>query len=460
MQGNAFEKQVSDIALFAGTRLSPAYNPAKPNPYRFRRKTYFDKSTHSFIWENAKYASNYYAAQVQGCIPGDFDTVRGANIRTMDIVEQSTGTQMPNEWQCVFFQDPRIEGLYTGAKLWYAGNVWLCTAPKSVASDSANAVIRRCNAIWNFIDYYGNVITEPFVWNKSNANATSNEYLDYNSIAHDYQRCCMQLNDKTRHIRHNQRVVLGNGVYQVSGIVDFISDFGEVMDENGEFKQRQKSESHIMYFDLYKAEPLAGVDDMENEVADALKFGWKIGIGVAQSVQVGQTVNLGAYSLRSDAESTDVPVESTDEYPISYSYKSNDESVLTVDGEGNVTAVSEGIAFVTVTLDQNTNISATFAISTTAAVTSGWITITPGLPASMRMTEKAIAEVRYVSNGEETTDGISVTASGPDEYCYAVEYSEGQLTVKSYYPSNTPLEITITAGNSSMTKTIRLDGAV
>ena len=145
---------------------------------------------------------------------------------------------------------------------------------------------------------------------------------------------------------------------------------------------------------------------------------------------------------------------------ISYSYKSSDESVLTVDGEGNVTAVSEGIAFVTVTLDQNTNISATFAISATAAVTSGWITITPGLPASMRMTERAIAEVRYVSNGEETTDGISVTASGPDAYCYSVEYSEGQLTVKSYYPSNTPLEITITAGNSSMTKTIRLDGAV
>ena len=459
MQGNAFEKQVSDIALFAGTRLSPAYNPAKPNPYRFRRKTYFEHSTNSFVLENAKYASNYYAAQVQGCIPGDFDAVRGANIRTMDIVEQSTGTQMPNEWQCVFFQDPRIKGLYTGAKLWYAGNVWLCTAPKSVASDSANAVIRRCNAIWNFIDYYGNVVTEPFVWNKSNANATSNEYLDYNSIAHDYQRCCMQLNDKTRHIRHNQRVVLGNGVYQVSGIVDFISDFGETMDENGEFKQRQKSESHIMYFDLYKTEPLAGVDDMENEVADALKFGWKIGISAAQSVQVGQTVNLGAYSLRSDAESEDVLVESTDEHPISYSYHSLDDSVLTVDSEGNITAVAAGSTYITVTLDQNDNIVGSFLFFVTEAARD-WLTLTPELPDSLRMYENATAEVRYTVNGVETTEGITLTATGPDDYCYSATLEDGVLNINAYYPSDKPLVITITAGVYSLTKTIRLNGAV
>lgn len=459
MQGNAFEKQVSDIALFAGTRLSPAYNPAKPNPYRFRRKTYFEHSTNSFVWENAKYASNYYAAQVQGCIPGDFDAVRGANIRTMDIVEQSTGTQMPNEWQCVFFQDPRIKGLYTGAKLWYAGNVWLCTAPKSVASDSANAVIRRCNAIWNFIDYYGNVITEPFVWNKSNANVTSNEYLDYNSIAHDYQRCCMQLNDKTRHIRHNQRVVLGNGVYQVSGIVDFISDFGETMDENGEFKQRQKSESHIMYFDLYKTEPLAGVDDMENEVADALKFGWKIGISADASLQVGKTVNLGAYSLRSDAESEDVLVESTDEHPISYSYHSLDESILTVDSEGNVTAVAAGSTYITVTLDQNDSIVGNFLFFVTEAARD-WLTLTPELPDSLRMYESATAEVRYTINGVETTEGITLTATGPDDYCYSATLEDGVLNINAYYPSDKPLVITITAGVYSLTKTIRLNGAV
>ena len=460
MQGNALEKHINTIALFAGTRLSPSYNPTKQNPYRGRRKQYFDRSSDSFIWNNAKYASNFYAAQVQGCIPGDFDTVRGANIRTMDIVEQSTGTQLPNEWQCVFFEDPRIDGLYTGAKLWYGGNTWLCTAPKSVASDSGNAVIRRCNAIWNFLDYYGNVITEPFVWSKSNANATSNEYLDYNTIAHDYQRCCMQLNEKTRDIRHNQRVVLGKGVYQVSGIVDFICDFSDTTGDDGTVSQRQKSnESHIMYFDLYKTEPLAGVDDMENEVADALKFGWKIGISADASLQVGKTVNLGAYSLRTDAESEDVLVESTDEHPISYSYHSLDDSVLTVDSEGNITAVAAGSTYITVTLDQNDSIVGSFLFFVTEAATN-WLTIAPELPDSLRMYESATAEVRYTVNGAETTEGITLTATGPDDYCYSATLKDGVININAYYPSDKPLVITITAGAYSLTKTIRLNGAV
>ena len=143
-----------------------------------------------------------------------------------------------------------------------------------------------------------------------------------------------------------------------------------------------------MYFDLYKTEPLAGVDDMENEVADALKFGWKIGISAAQSVQVGQTVNLGAYSLRSDAESEDVLVENTDEHPISYSYHSLDDSVLTVDSEGNITAIAAGSTYITITLDQNDSIVGSFLFFVTEAARD-WLTLTPELPDSLRMYESA-----------------------------------------------------------------------
>ena len=460
MQGTAFEKHMSDIALFAGTRFSPAYNPTQPDPYRFRKHQYFDRSTDRFTWDNAKYASNYYAAQVQGCIPGDFDTVRGAYIRTMDIVEQSTGTQLPNEWQCVYFQDPRIDGLYTGAKLWYAGNTWLCTAPQNVASDHGNAVIRRCNAIWNYLDWYGNVKTEPFVWNKANANATSNEYLDYNTIAHDYQRCVMQLNADTKVFRHNQRVILGRSAYQISGIVDFVCDFSDTRDDDGNYKQRQLSnESHIMYFDLYKTEPINGVDDMEREVADGLKFNWKICESCENGITVGQTINLGVYSLRSDAESTDVLVESTEEHPISYTYYSNNPSVLTVDSEGNITGHALGSAFVTVELDQNPSVKGVFLFFVKENA-GEWLTVTPTLPDVMQMSERYRAEIRRVVNGVETTDGITVTGSGPESYCYSLEYSDGTLIIHAWKSSPVPLVVTIRTSLQTTTHSIRLKGAV
>ena len=267
-----------NMAMFTGAPLSPSHNPGVPSPYTGRQKMYFSPESNSFTWHNAKYASNYYAAQVQGVIPGtgNFSDIRGAYIRSMDIVEQSTGTQLPNDWQCVYFQDPRIQGLHTGAKLWYAGNTWICTAPKAVASDTGNAVVRRCTAIWNYLDFYGNVKTEPFVLAKGPANATSNEYLDYNSIAHDYQRCAIQLNADTEQLRHNTRMILGHTAYQISGIVDFICDFSQLVQKDGETVPRQTSEPcHIMYFDLYRTEPLNSIDDIPIFSTHKVKLGDK-----------------------------------------------------------------------------------------------------------------------------------------------------------------------------------------
>lgn len=461
MAGDALYKRLKNVALFSGTPLSPSHNPGVPSPYTGHQKMYFSKDSNSFTWHNAKYASNYYAAQVQGVIPGTgrFEDIRGAYIRTMDIVEQSTGTQLPNDWQSVYFQDPRIQGLYTGAKLWFGGNTWLCTAPRAVASDTGNAVIRRCTAIWNYLDYYGNVKTEPFVWAKGPANATSNEYLDYNSIAHDYQKCAIQLNADTEQLRHNTRMILGRSAYQMSGIVDFISDFSQLVQEDGSTKPRQTSEPcHIMYFDLYKTEPLENLDDMEREVAGGLAFKWEIKATGNLEIQVGKAGNMGVYSLRSDADAKDVPVYDTAEHPITYGYSSSDESIAVVDPDGNITAVSEGVVTVTVTLTQNPDITADFEVTVTAAETGSEIMIFPELPQVLGMQRSAISQVIYLENGEEVDNEITMTASGPEPWCYTAALENGTLTVQCWEGSQKPLTLTFTCNDTTVTRTIALRG--
>lgn len=461
MPGSALLRRLKNAALFAGAPLSPSHNPGVPSPYTGHQKMYFSKESNAFTWENAKYASNYYAAQVQGVIPGTgrFEDIRGAYIRTMDIVEQSTGTQLPNDWQSVYFQDHRIQGLYTGAKLWFGGNTWLCTAPRAVASDTGNAVIRRCTAIWNYLDFYGNVKTEPFVWAKGPANATSNEYLDYNSIAHDYQKCAIQLNADTEQLRHNTRMILGRSAYQMSGIVDFISDFSHLVQEDGSTVPRQTSEPcHIMYFDLYKTEPLENLDDMEREVAGGLAFKWQIMATGNLEIQAGKTGNLGVYSLRSDADAKDVPVYDTAEHPITYSYGSSDEGVATVDMMGNVTAVTAGTATITVTLAQNPDITADFEVTVTAAETGAEITISPELPQALGMQRSATAQVAYLENGEPVDAEIVMTASGPEPWCYTATLKDWTLTVQCWEGSQKPLTLTFTCNGISVTKTIALRG--
>lgn len=461
MEGDAFYKRMRDLALFTGIRLSPSHNPGVASPYTGRKKMYFSQESNDFAWNNAKYASNYYAAQVQGVIPGTgkFEDIRGAYIRSSDVVEQTTGAQLPNDWQIVYFQDPRIQGLYTGAKLWYGGNTWLCTAPRSVASDTGNAVIRRCNAIWNHLDFYGNVVTESFVWSKGPANATSNEYLDYNSIAHDYQKCCIQRNANTAELRHNTRIMLGHTVYQAAGIVDFICDFGEITQKDGESAPRQTSETcHIIYFDLYRTETIGPLDDTEREIADGLAFGWKIKASIDGTMQAGATQNLGVYSLRSDADAQDVPVYSTDEHPITYLYESSDESVLAVDDHGNVTAMAEGSASVRVTLAQNPEIHENIFITVTESEAGPALTITPELPDSMNMMGTASAVITYTENGAPVSADIEMTARGPAPYCYTASLEENKLNVTCWEGSPEPLELTFACNGITIKRTIQLRG--
>lgn len=449
MQGKA-KRQTKNAALFAGVLPS---QPTEKSPYLGLQKQYFAAGTQDYVWQNAQYASNYFQAKVQGCIPGDFETVRGAYIRTMDIVEQSTGSNAPNDWQLVYFQDPSIQGLYTGAKLWYGGNTWIATSPMNMASATGNSVIRRCNAIWNYMDYYGNIKTEPFVWAKGPAQATANEYLDYMVVPNSYQKCVMQLNDATRQIAYNRRMVLGSSVYEVRGIVDFVCDFTDTEDQQGNVTQRKTSgDCHILFFDLVYQQPLV-IDDMEKELAGGKAFHWDILVSGLQLMVKGSTQKLGVRSVRNG----EAPDES--QYPVSYLYESSDENVLTVDENGNVTAIGEGSAVVTVSLAQNPDITALYTVEVTENAAETQFLILPPLPESMRALDEYQGQVTVLENGVGINVPMTLTASGAETWAYSASLtSDGALSINCFAGSTKPLELKIQAADKAYEATIQLKG--
>lgn len=450
------QKRMRNVAIMSGRKQTPAPSSTpSASPYTGRQRQYFAPATDAHTWDAAKYASNYYAAQVQGVIPGDFNATRGAYLRTMDLIDHSTGAELPNDWQVVYFQDSKIQGLYTGAKLEYAGNTWLCTAPRSVAESSGNATIRRCNAVWKHLDFYGNVLEEPFVWNKGPATNTANTYAAHNSLADAVQKCAMQLNEQTEQLRHNTRLMLGRSAYQLRGIIDFISDFTAPTAPNST-EQKQSEPAHILYFDLEYSEPLASIDDTERGIAGGLAFSWTIGASGPREVQQGERVSLGLFSLRSDENGQDVPVTSTAEHPISYIVTSSDYNVLDCDLDGNVTGIEPGAATVTVALAQNPGIRTEIEITVTAAATAPELIISPDLPTSLRQQRTASAEVYLMESGQRSDAPITVTGSGPASYCYTLKYEAGTLTLTCWEGSSTPLTITIKGGDLTETRTISL----
>ena len=448
MQGDA-KKQIRNVGLFAGSPPSPMPGVNGRNGYAGRMREYFEGPTTDFVWQNAKYASNYYKAQVQGVIPGDFDTERGAYIRSMDIVEQTTGAKMPNDYQCIYFQDTRIKGLYTGAKVKYAGNTWLAISPFNIADPLMQSVVRRCNAVWKHLDYYGNVIAEPFVFHDGRASATANEYLDWDVIPNWYQKCVMQLNEQTRELAYNRRIVLGSSVVEVRGLVDFISDFTGTDKEGHESPEP----SHVMFFDVQFQQPTEN-DDMERGIAGGKAFQWNIRLSFASSMGVGETQKITVESLRNGE------VPDTDAHPVSYLYSVDNSAVATIGTDGTVTAVSEGTATITVTLAQNQEITATAAITVTDEETAKEIVFTPELPARMKQMQTYTGTAKVMKGAEATGDTLTMTVYGAEDETEATFDSEsGRLTIACYEPSNTPLSLVFKdSDGTTATRTIQLEG--
>jgi hypothetical protein len=449
-QGEA-QKLIRNVGLFAGYP-SPAPEPGQggPNRYTGKQKEYFESPTRAAIWLNAKYASNYYKAHVQGIIPGDFETERGAHIRTQDIVEQTTGVKMPNDYQSIYFQDTRIKGLYTGAKVKYAGNTWLAISPFNVSDPMSSAVIRRCNAVWKHLDYYGNVLTEPFVFHDGRANATANEYLDYDVIPNWYQKCVMQLNDETRELAYNRRIALGSSVVEVRGVVDFVTDFsGDTQDTT-----QNTEPSHVMFFDVQFQQPTAN-DDMERGIADGKAFSWRLNLSYAGSMGTGAEQQMTVTSTR-NGEAPD-----TEHHPVSYLFESSDASVLTVDADGKITSVGEGTATITVTLAQNPEITATAEITVSAEEPEVEIVFTPELPTTLRQMQTYTGTVAVMRGGATVGTALTMNAYGGTQAADAAfDPATGTLSITCYEASRTPLSLVFNVPDAGLTETrnIRLEG--
>lgn len=449
MQGKA-QELIQNAALFAGAPPSPVPGIGGPYKYDGKRHEYFESATTAYIFEQAQYASNYYAAEVQGIMPGTFETTRKAYLRSMDIVEQTTGTKLPNDFQSVYFQDTRIRGLYTGAKVKYGGNTWLAISPFNVADPLSSAVVRRCNAIWKHLDYYGNVLSEPFVFYESRAQATANDYTDFDALPRWYQKCAMQLNEETKEIAYNRRMILGSSAIEVRGIVDFMTDFsGQTTDESS-----NPEPSHILFFDVQYQQPLE-IDDMERGIAGGKAFSWVILPTYEASMQIGGTQTISVSSLR-NGEAPD-----TEKHPVSYLYESSDPTILKIDENGIVTALAEGNATVTVTLAQNPDIQAKAEISVTAEELEAAFLFIPELPKRLKQMSTYQGAVTVVRGGIAVDTPVTMAVFGAKEAADAVFNTQGNtLYIMAYEPSETPLSLVFRANDEGLTYTanIQLEG--
>lgn len=434
------DKNIGNALLLYGRRNIPANDPTPQ--YGSKRFPYYGNPSRIFTEDYAQYAANYFEAQVQGLNPDDPLEWQTQYIRMADSVSlNSRAEKMNDDWKKVLIANRSITYIPPGAKFVCMGNTWLATNPQNMTGETATAMVRRCNAVWNFLDYYGNVISEPIVVDSMRARATALYPEDTMLVNKGYFNCTCQYNEYTRQLDTNSRIVLGSQAYYVRGYSDFAQEF------TGDY-----SSVRMLQFTIEADTVKNNLDDMENHVAGGKTFSWEILINGQAEMAVGSAAQFAAQNVRNGEEVFDTP-----ERPISIRWESSDESVAQTNGNGAVRAISGGECVITATLVQNPKYSASFTVNVASAGES-YVAFSGNTPGQLGKYEQATVTAVYVENGVETALPVTWSMSGADSEAYSMEISGNSVTVTCWGGSVAPLTVTAERGEYSASTEIGLLG--
>jgi hypothetical protein len=426
--------------LLSGRTFTPQSTNA---PYHAdNQKNYFESETRLFYGKQSKWASNNVYARMQGLDYADFYAWSARTLRVSKLLNPTTGQYASDDWLKIMVDGGSVDFVPKGAKVVFNGNTYLVVSTENTQSIIGTCIIRRCNAIWNHLDYYGNVLSEPFCFgNGANDLATANMVKENMILVNAYQHSVMQLNTETSAIRHNSRMILGNQAYMVRGLQNFAQEF-----------TTDATSVHMQYFDLDATEPVE-TDDMTRKVAEGNAFSWAIVVNGSGEMTAGNTQPLTAISQRNGET-----VTSNETNPITYGWSSNDPTIATVDASGIVTAVSEGATTITCALTQNPINTATFALNVASSPVQNAIAWKIAPPSAIPQYGSATFEAGYYENGQLTTQHVTYTYSGANAGSYTATQNGNSVTVECWYDDAKPLTVTASCNGLTTTAQIALQG--
>lgn len=438
---NKMLKNVKNGLLSCGVLTASRSN--QPGEYSDRETRYFERQTQKFVSQKAKYSSDYFTAQAQGLFANAPFTWTAVKMRFADVVRPSAAiTRRFDDYKTILIAEPTIDYVRPGTKFVCMGSTWIATNPSNISNPVGNGIVQRCNAVWNYLDYYGNVISEPIIVSNTRADANDSDDQESLLITKGYFNVIAQYNEATKQLDTNSRMILGTGAYRVTGYSDFQTEF------TGDYGSVRLLEFTVRY-----EEPNDTIDDMENHVAGGKAFSWEIDAQAKTVLRPGETAQITAGSRRNGE-----PVEISAEHPISYFYESSKPGIVNVDEHGVMYAAAEGEAVITVTLKENSAHRVYFALRVEEASTEPHVEFLGTVPEKIEAFSEVEIGAAYFDNGEQTDEPIRFILSGADRNAYDYEADGGRLLIRCWGGSDKPLRVTAECSGDSNTTEIILEG--
>lgn len=429
------------LLSFGGTVSDPAWNV--PAQYSSRETQYYMAETDRFKKKYLKYASDFFKGEALGFYGPDEEEWVPCKFRLAEVVRPSSAIQREfDDYKHLYLEEPALPYIPQGTKFRAMGTVWLMINPQDISNGDGGGIVRRCRATWNHLDWYGNVLQEPLVIETDRASANSDDSQQWDNITKGYFNITCAANRWTNQLGTNSRLILGKGAYRITGFTDFFEEF------TGDFDS-----TRLIRFTGRYEEPNDEIDDMVLRVAGGLTFRWDIELAGTPTVAVGGTEIITATSRRMGQI-----VEDSEEFPISYLWTSSDESVASVDEEGNVTANGAGTVDILCRLAQRPEIMAAYRLTVVGAQSGGMVEFLQDTPEELRMFQTFTLEAAYLEDGEITENPVEITVSGANPAAYSAEIEGNSVKITCWGGSTTPLKVTAKYDEYEDTAEIRLRG--
>lgn len=426
-----------------GLLTSDALNPIPTNaPEKSQaRFTQYSVETQHYYDKYAKYADNVFDAQIQGLNYSNFYEWTNIRLRASNVINPSTGENLSTSFQKILILSKHVDFIPIGAYVKFNGATWIVFNPDNVAASVGTAIVIRCNTTYNTLDYYGNIVKTPMYYAKGSILASSPYYMQYSATIDGYQHVIMQLNDVTKGITNNTRLVLGKSAFAFYGVVDFAQEFTDDQDS-----------IHLFRADLRLQETL-DTDDIVNHIADQKNFSFVIHVGGKETMHEGDSQTLSVVAQRNGQIVSD-----SDQNPISYLFESSDESIATVDANGVVSANAVGSCTITCTLVQNMDVSDTIELQVEERESSTYVDFITPIPSAIRAFDNISIQAGYYEDGVQQDVEIDYSVSGAEEDAYTASVYNNILTIDTWFPTDSPLLITAKYGDYEITSQMSIEG--
>lgn len=444
MSNTVTKQYLSQAAAMVGTGLKPM--PNVPNQYKSRQHRYMAERLDRFAEARAYLADDYVSAQVQG-LTADFYAYTDVDIRLSDVTTDRVTAffdKRADDFKRVLLPPRCLEYIPTGAKLQAMGSTWICVNPSNLSSANASAVIARCNATYNSYDDYGNIVTEPICVQKADMVANRNESHQNMVLAEGYYTVLCQLNEVTRKLYLNKRIVLGERAFFLTGLTDFIQEF-----------TGDRESAHLLAFTARLDETTAADDVTDKFIANGNNYSFGAQITGAADLHVGQTAKLNVTFLANGEEK-----QPSDSLPLTWTWETTAPDTVTVDSTGQITALSEGTATITARLSENKGIAASAVVTVSGTAGQPYVAFTGIVPTAVEQFNVTTVSAALFEGNTETDKPLQWSFAGANPACYyaSVDESGKTATISCISPSAAPLEISAHSGEYGAKIYLSLEG--